>query len=113
MTPRLREIHTGHLVAAVPGLSSHSPPARAGVKTAGIKRILVIDDEPTVRQVLRDVLASEGFLVTEVADVYQGLDCLLFGRPVVVILVLMMPVMHGCKFVDVCSRIDMCGDVAF
>ena len=111
MTPRLLEVNTRDLGAAVPGLSSYSPPARAGVKTAGSKRILVIDDEPTVRQVLRDVLASQGFLVTEAADGYQGLDCLRVGRPDMVILDLMMPVMNGWKFVEECRRIDRCGDV--
>ena len=36
------------------------------------KRILVIDDEQSVRRVLHDVLASEGYLVLEAADGLRG-----------------------------------------
>jgi CheY-like chemotaxis protein len=75
------------------------------------KRILVIDDEPVVRRVLHDVLASEGYLVTEACDGSQGLECLLVGCPDVVVLDLMMPVMNGWAFAEECRRMGKGRDV--
>jgi len=75
------------------------------------KRILVIDDEQAVRHVLRDLLASEGYLVIEAADGAQGLNCLRATCPDVVILDLMMPRMNGWAFAEECRRMDSCGEL--
>ncbi|MBA3470986.1 MAG: response regulator [Herpetosiphonaceae bacterium] len=60
--------------------------------------ILVIDDEPTVRQLLHDILCDEGFAVVTVADGLEGFVAL---RTVLVDLILcdiMMPRMDGIAF---------------
>jgi two-component system chemotaxis response regulator CheY len=77
-----------------------------GPKEAVPKRILVVDDEPGVRRLLSDLLASEGYLVSEAADGVRGLVRLREACPDVVILDLMMPVMSGWAFAEECQRID-------
>jgi CheY-like chemotaxis protein len=60
--------------------------------------ILVIDDEPTVRQLLHDILNDEGFAVVMVADGLEGFVAL---RTVLVDLILcdiMMPRLDGIGF---------------
>jgi CheY-like chemotaxis protein len=60
--------------------------------------ILVIDDEPTVRNLLYDILVDEGYHVVRASDGVEGLVCL---RTVVVDLILcdiMMPHMDGNAF---------------
>jgi len=41
-----------------------------------MSHILVIDDEPGIRTVLRDVLNDEGYRVTVAEDGFEGLDIL-------------------------------------
>ena len=64
--------------------------------------ILVVDDDPAIRQVVGFALAKAGFHIVEAAD---GLEALVvFGReaPVLVILDINMPELSG---TDVCRRI--------
>jgi CheY-like chemotaxis protein len=75
------------------------------------KRVLVVDDEPGVRRVLNDLLASEGYLVCEASDGAEGLERLRLFRPDVVILDLMMPVMNGWTFAEECRRVNGCRDL--
>jgi signal transduction histidine kinase/CheY-like chemotaxis protein/HAMP domain-containing protein len=59
-------------------------------------RILVIDDEPEVRTVLADMLASDGHGVLQAAGGQEGLELLASGREVDVVLTdLGMPGMRG------------------
>ncbi len=59
-------------------------------------RILLIDDEPNVRETLADQLAIEGHSVTSAADGWQGLSILEEGKPFdLVITDLGMPGMTG------------------
>ena len=47
-----------------------------GAEVTVPKRVLVVDDEPTLRRLLSDFFASEGYLVSEASDGAQGLtDC--------------------------------------
>jgi two-component system chemotaxis response regulator CheY len=82
-----------------------------GARKAERKRILVIDDESGVRQLLTDLLAGEGYLVTEAANGKRGLDRVRAVSPDLIILDLMMPVMNGWAFAEECRRMDICGDV--
>src|SRR3954453_21187080 len=59
------------------------------------KRVLVVDDEEDVRTFVRLVLESEGYEVQSAADGAEGLRAIREGRPDLVILDLMMPVMDG------------------
>ena len=57
--------------------------------------ILVVDDDPSVRALLRDLLESEGHEVRTVHDGYAALRALSSARPDCVVLDVMMPGMDG------------------
>ena len=57
--------------------------------------ILVVDDDPSVRALLRDVLECEGHLVEVVADGFAALRAVDSARPDCVVLDVMMPGMDG------------------
>jgi CheY-like chemotaxis protein len=58
--------------------------------------ILVVDDDPDIREALREVIAAEGFAVECAANGRSALDMLGEGlRPSLVVLDLMMPVLSG------------------
>ncbi len=59
------------------------------------KRILVVDDETRMRDLLRAVLESRGYSVTEAEDGLQALKTFVADPPDMVMLDVMMPVMDG------------------
>lgn len=61
-------------------------------------RILVVEDDPDLRQILRLQLTSQGFAVVEAADGAAGFAAVQRERPACVILDLMMPVVDGFGF---------------
>src|SRR3954462_7421991 len=61
--------------------------------------ILVVDDDPDIRDSLREVLEDEGYSVACVGNGREALEYLHRGpRPRVILLDLMMPVMDGWQF---------------
>jgi two-component system, OmpR family, response regulator MtrA len=65
-------------------------------------RVLVVDDDPALAEMLGIVLRSEGFAPAFVADGEQALTSFRETRPDVVLLDLMLPGMSG---IDVCRAI--------
>jgi len=63
------------------------------MKTA--KKIMVVDDEKSIRQSLSDILKDEGFDVILASDGHRALKMLDSNRPDLVILDIWMPVMDG------------------
>ncbi len=63
------------------------------MKTA--KKIMIVDDEKSIRQSLSDVLRDEGFDVILASDGHKALKMLDSNRPDLVILDIWMPVMDG------------------
>ena len=59
------------------------------------KRILVIEDEPSLSMAIRDELEFEGFEASVVEDGRAGLDRILADAPDLVILDLMLPGKSG------------------
>jgi DNA-binding response OmpR family regulator len=72
------------------------------------KRILVVDDEATVRDIVRRYLVADGFDVVEAADGQQALDQARALDPDLVILDVLMPGMDG---LEVLRRIRTASDV--
>ncbi len=72
-------------------------------------RVLVVDDEPIVRDVLRRYLAREGFEVSTAADGQAALDAWQGTSPDVVVLDLMLPRIDG---LEVFRRMRGHGDTA-
>ena len=65
-------------------------------------RVLVVDDDPALAEMLGIVLRSEGFLPSFVADGERALGAFRDARPDIVLLDLMLPGMSG---IDVCRLI--------
>ena len=63
-------------------------------------RVLVIEDDPTIREVLVEVLGEHGYDAVGAANGREALDALdgCPDRPCVILLDLMMPVMDGRSF---------------
>ena len=57
--------------------------------------ILVVDDEDTIREVVRRYLEREGYLVQEAADGYEALDIVRQTSPNLIVLDLMLPGIDG------------------
>jgi CheY-like chemotaxis protein len=57
--------------------------------------VLVVDDDPTIRDMLRDVLTDEGHHVTTARDGVEALEVLGRDGPFLVLLDLMMPRLDG------------------
>jgi two-component system response regulator MprA len=70
-------------------------------------RILVVDDEPAVRQALSRALALERYEVTLAGDGAAALHALTGGRFDAVVLDVMMPGLSG---IEVCRRLRTVGD---
>ena len=61
-------------------------------------RIMVVEDDPESRTLLRALLWTEGIEVWEARNGQEGLDLLPHARPALIILDLLMPVMDGHQF---------------
>jgi len=59
------------------------------------RRVLVVDDEPMVREVVCAYLAREGFTIEEAADGRSALDHIRSRRPDLVVLDVMLPEIDG------------------
>jgi DNA-binding response OmpR family regulator len=59
------------------------------------RSILVVDDEATIREVIRRYLERDGFSVREAADGYAALDALADEVPDLIVLDLMLPGVDG------------------
>jgi DNA-binding response OmpR family regulator len=76
-------------------MDGHGPlHSRDGV----VRRVLLIEDDPDIRNILRASLEYEGFSVTEATNAPQGLEVVDAQRPELVILDLMLPVKDGWWF---------------
>lgn len=63
-------------------------------------RVLVVDDEPMVRETLGQVLADEGYVVDLAVDGESALARVHAARPDAILLDLMMPGMNGRQFLQ-------------
>lgn len=75
--------------------------------TNGLIRILVVDDEPPMVELVRGYLAREGWTVLTARDGHEALEVARTERPDVVVLDLMLPGLDG---VEVCRRIRTFSD---
>src|SRR6187401_1038051 len=66
------------------------------------RTILVVDDEPTLREALVDALETDGFRVVAAADGREALNQFRAERPDLVLLDLMLPQLSG---IEVCRII--------
>lgn len=70
--------------------------------TMGPKKILIIEDESKIRQLLRDYLEKEGYVVIEATDGQEGLKQFEKNAVDLILLDLMLPVINGWQ---ICEKI--------
>lgn len=68
------------------------------------KKVLVADDEPTIRRLVSRTLTGKGFEVVEAADGEEALMKVTTDKPDVVILDVMMPKLDGWEVRDAMRR---------
>lgn len=57
--------------------------------------VLVVDDDPSIRGLVAEILESEGYVVQTAANGAEALPQILAARPAVVLLDMRMPVLDG------------------
>jgi CheY-like chemotaxis protein len=72
----------------------------AATSATDTRRVLIVEDEDAIREVIRDVLEDRGFRVTSARNGAEALSVLDALRPDVLVLDLLMPVMHGWDFME-------------
>ena len=78
-------------------LEEPAPPAtrRSGAHGAPSSKVLLVDDEDSLRKVMRDLLEREGYVVTEARDGVQALDQVDRVGPDIIVLDLNLPGLDG------------------
>ena len=74
-------------------------------------KILVVDDDPKMRKIVKDFLVNKGYVVIEAANGEEAVDIFLNQKDIaLIILDVMMPVMDGwevCKIVREYSKVPV------
>lgn len=63
-----------------------------------MKKILIVEDDTSIRELLADILEDEGYAVSSSANGLEGLHSLELSVPDLIIMDVMMPVMDGYSF---------------
>ena len=63
-----------------------------------IKKILVVDDDPTLTALVEKFLKKNGYEVTAVTEAVDGLEHAMKNDPDLIILDIMMPIINGFNF---------------
>jgi two-component system, OmpR family, KDP operon response regulator KdpE len=69
--------------------------------------ILVVDDEPQIRRVMRSTLSAQGYIITEAKSGEEGIESVRKERPDLVLLDMNMPGMGG---IEACREIRRASD---
>jgi DNA-binding response OmpR family regulator len=83
-------------------LAGYNPAEKRGTGAA-VPKVLIVDDEPNIREVVGLYLRRDGHEVVSAADGEEALDLFRSSRPDLVVLDLMLPKMNG---LEVCRRMQ-------
>ncbi len=68
---------------------------------SAVRTILIVEDDPDIREAVAEILESEGFNVATAANGQEGLERLAeLGQPCLILLDMMMPVLDGPGFLS-------------
>lgn len=81
-----------------PASSCHSRAQPSSPQRKNVTRVLVIDDDASIRQVIAYALADEGYQVDEASDGQTALDLVEHRHPDIILLDMKMPGMDGWQF---------------
>jgi len=70
----------------------------------GPKRVLVVEDDDSIRHVIEIILSAEGYEVTTAPDGQAALDSIQRSPPDVILLDMKMPRMNGMEFAEAYRR---------
>jgi CheY-like chemotaxis protein len=73
-----------------------------------MRHILVVDDDPAIRDVVVDILEMSDYAVQTATNGAEALEQLCSHPPRAILLDLMMPVMNGWEFLRECRRRPTC-----
>jgi type II secretory ATPase GspE/PulE/Tfp pilus assembly ATPase PilB-like protein/CheY-like chemotaxis protein len=76
-------------------LLEEAPPRRSGAHGQPASKVLLVDDEDSLRKVMRDLLERDGYVVTEARDGVQALDQVDRVGPDIIVLDLNLPGLDG------------------
>ena len=71
-------------------------------------RVLVVDDDASIRGVVSELLEDEGYLVDRASDGAQALQCARNAPPAAIVLDLMRPALDGWGFLHACRQQSIC-----
>src|SRR5947209_6431898 len=71
-------------------------------------RVLVVDDDASIRGIVSELLEDEGYIVDNASDGAEALQRALDAPPAAILLDLMMPVLDGWGFVTACRQQSIC-----
>jgi PAS domain S-box-containing protein len=109
-------VFTVRLPAAVAEAAAPAPlpeldsTARSGHAT-GVGTLLIIDDDPHARELLRRTFSKEGYLVLEAANGESGIELARQQRPKVITLDVMMPGMDGWEVLSLIKADPQLSDI--
>ena len=101
----------GYLAKPVSGKQLVDMLHRCGLDKEESARVLVVDDDPLARRMLRQVLQKAGYDVDEAANGVEGLSTARRNPPDAILLDLMMPELDGFGFLREQRRIDEIANV--
>lgn len=75
------------------------------------KRVLVVDDDPALREIFGEKLAMAGFLVSYAKNGYEGYDAARSVKPDFILLDVMMPELDGPATLDKLKSDPECKEI--
>ena len=72
--------------------------APTGIGLGGPPLVLVVEDDPIIRDSVQELLELDGYAVATAADGRQAIDLIAVNSPALILLYMRMPVMDGWQF---------------
>jgi CheY-like chemotaxis protein len=77
----------------------------------GVSRILIVDDDPTIVQMLADVLTEEGYEIASATQSLRAFDRAKEAQPDLILMDIMMPYLDGMDQIKLFSLDDDLKDI--